>query len=48
MNTSFNDANERLNKILEFLYNKDIKIIEKKEEISVYDTNFDLDKWWTE
>lgn len=42
------DANSNFSEIMNFLNFDDIKIIEVKEEISVYDTNFDLDKWWTE
>lgn len=48
MNKSFSDANSNFSEIMNFLNFDDIKIIEVKEEISVYDTNFDLDKWWTE
>ena len=47
MNKTFDEANSSLNDIMNFLNQDDIQIIETKEEISVYDTNFDLDKWWT-
>ena len=49
MNIASNEASMHLKSIIDFLttlYNVQIKEI--KEEISVYDTNFDLDKWWTE
>lgn len=47
MNIASNEADKKLDKIIEFLNLNNIPIIEIKEEISVYDTNFDLDKWWT-
>ena len=49
MNIASNEASIHLKSIIDFLttlYN--IQIKEVKEEISIYDTNFDLDKWWTE
>ena len=49
MNIASNEASMHLKSIIDFLttlYN--IQIKEVKEEISIYDTNFDLDKWWTE
>lgn len=45
------EAGEKINTILNFLEKIDSKyasIIEKKEELAIYDTNFDEDKWWTE
>lgn len=47
MNMNKNEADKKLDKIIDFLKLNNINIIEVKEEISVYDTNFDLDKWWT-
>lgn len=48
MNTTFEEANKKIDKIKEFLILNKINIIEIKEEISIFDTNFELDKWWTE
>ncbi len=48
------EADIKINKILNFLEglsskgSQNISIIEKKEELSIYDTNFDEDRWWTE
>lgn len=48
MNISEQEASNHLELVLKFLSELDVSIKEIKEEISVYDTNFDLDKWWTE
>lgn len=46
-NISVQDANVKLDKILGFLRdNSMINVIEVKEELSVLDTNFNVDKWW--
>ena len=47
-NGSATEADAKIQNIVDFLNSKNIQIIEKKEEISVYDTNFDEDRWWTE
>lgn len=42
------ECTNKINNILNYLNTLDLEIIEKKEELALYDSNFKEDKWWTE
>lgn len=45
---NYDSTNKKIDNVLRFLNNINVNILEIKDELSVYDSNFDEDKWWTE
>ena len=42
----FDESNIKIERVKDLLKQNNLEIIEVKDELSVYDTNFKLDKWW--
>lgn len=47
LNGTYEESEIKLDKIKQVLKLNNVNVKEIKEELSIYDTNFTLDRWWT-